>query len=261
MIAKARLIAPALLALSLIVVVLSSRSWAGKAVKGHPIPLEQLSGYHCTALAPAGWAITGGREQGDSLDVTRSDRKASAGYLIMGVTSQMRQYSGNLYGTPDSTLVTMLSTAIGARVSLGARRQAYGYTVVSWESSNVRGLTLYRLFPLPADPGGFILAMRSGGTAPSESKRSFRQAMGVATSVRCTVHLVASSSSGGSKSRARDESDEASSYNKELGMEYVHSAKTGENFWVSPSTDFTQNGPEGGGFYNHGEKLLPGRSD
>ncbi|MDQ6826974.1 MAG: hypothetical protein M3Z14_07250 [Candidatus Eremiobacteraeota bacterium] len=260
MIVKRRPIMPALLALLMVFTVVSSAGLARKTGKAHPVALQLLSGYQCTALGPAGWAIVSGREQGDALDVTRSDGKASASYMIMGVTSQMRQFN-NAYSTPGNALVTNLSGVVRSGVSLGAQRQSYGYSIVSWRSSNARGLTLYRLFPLPGDPGGFILAMRSGLTAPSEWKRSFRQAVGVATSVRCTVHLVARSGSGSTRSRARDESDEASSYNKELGMEYAHSESTGQNYWVSPSTDYTQNGPAGPGYYSNGQKLLPGRSD
>jgi hypothetical protein len=253
----------ALLVFSFVSTLGAGAAVARQRVKGHPVPLQQLSGYHCTALSPAGWSVVGGRAEGDSLDVARNDRKAFASYVIIGVTSLMRP--GPAYATPESTVATVLTQVGQSPVSFGQRRQSYGYTVVSWRNGRGRGTTLYRTFPLPSDPGGFIIAMRSGAIGPAESKRSYREAMAVATSIRCAVQLVAhtsSSSSSSAQRHARDESDEASLYNKELGMEYAHSEKTGQNYWVSPSTDFTQNGPEGPGYYDrNGNKLIPGRSD
>ncbi len=263
MLLKRRLTLPALLVLSFVATLGLSAAFARQTAKGHPVPLQQLSGYHCNALSPAGWSVVGGRAEGDSLDVSRADGKAVASYVIIGVTSLMRPNPA--YATPENTVATVLTQVGQSPVSFGGRRQAYGYTVVSWRNGKGKGTTLYRVFPLPSDPAGFIIAMRSGAIAPSESRRSYKQAMAVATSIRCAVQLVAHtspSSSSSSQKHVRDESDEASSYNKELGMEYAHSASTGQNYWVSPSTDFTQNGSNGPGYYGPaGEKLLPGRSD
>ncbi len=262
MLVKKRPILPALLVFSFVSTLGLGDALARQTAKGHPVPLQQLSGYHCNALSPAGWSVVGGRAEGDALDVARGDRKAFASYVILGVTSLMRPNPA--YATPENTVATVLTQVGQSPVSFGGRRQAYGYTVVSWRNGRGKGTTLYRVFALPSDPNGFIIAMRSGAIAPSESKRSYKQAMAVATSIRCAVQLVAhtSGSSGSAQRHARDESDEASSYNKELGMEYAHSEKTGQNYWVSPSTDFTQNGSQGPGFYDSsGNKLLPGRSD
>jgi hypothetical protein len=62
------------------------------------------------------------------------------------------------------------------------------------------------------------------------------------------------------RSRSGEDAHE-STYNAQLGMEYAHDPRTGENYWVSPSTD-VRNGPQGSGYYksvgNSLIKLDPG---
>jgi hypothetical protein len=38
-------------------------------------------------------------------------------------------------------------------------------------------------------------------------------------------------------------------YNVWLDKEYFHNPKSGENYWVSPSSDYQQSGPQGPGYY------------
>jgi hypothetical protein len=38
-------------------------------------------------------------------------------------------------------------------------------------------------------------------------------------------------------------------YSPWLGMEHYHDATTGENYWVSPSRDWNETGPQGPGYY------------
>jgi hypothetical protein len=48
-------------------------------------------------------------------------------------------------------------------------------------------------------------------------------------------------------------------------MEHYHDPRTGENYWVSPATDYRENGPQGPGYYvgvgGEQRKLQSGRSD
>jgi hypothetical protein len=48
-------------------------------------------------------------------------------------------------------------------------------------------------------------------------------------------------------------------------MEHYHDARTGENYWVSPGSDYRQTGPQGPGYYvsvgGEQRKLEAGRSD
>ncbi|GAC1438284.1 MAG: hypothetical protein NVSMB58_33040 [Terriglobales bacterium] len=239
-----------------------------QAVHADPVALQPLNRFSCRALAPAGWSIVNGRAEGDSLDVMRSDQKAYAGYIIVGVPTVLR--SNPAYASPAMAMHTNLQLLSASPVRLGNASQAYGYTVVPWTNARGRGFTMYRVFPLAADPGGFVLAMRTASADADITPAKLAEAGAVATSISCSVQLVAHASSNSASSssghaRSRDESDEASSYNKELGVEYVHSPKTGENYEVSPSTDWRQNGPDGPGYYrpvgNSLEKLSSGRSD
>ena len=62
--------------------------------------------------------------------------------------------------------------------------------------------------------------------------------------------------------KAPEEGD--SEYSPWLGMEHYHDATTGENYWVSPSRDWNETGPQGPGYYtrigNDTKKLEPGLS-
>jgi hypothetical protein len=59
--------------------------------------------------------------------------------------------------------------------------------------------------------------------------------------------------------------DDSSTYNAQLGTEYVHSPSTGENFLVDPNTSYNETGPQGPGYYQgvgtDYEKLELGRAD
>jgi hypothetical protein len=66
------------------------------------------------------------------------------------------------------------------------------------------------------------------------------------------------------RSRA-SKAEKDSDYSRWLGMEHYHDEKTGQNYWVSPSNDWNENGLEGPGYYvrigGEDRKLDPGRSE
>ncbi len=80
-------------------------------------------------------------------------------------------------------------------------------------------------------------------------------ASAVARSLRCNVPSVAAPPDPPSlnhKSAAGHDGEEGESdslYNVWLDKEYFHNPKSGENYWVSPSSDYQQNGPQGPGYY------------
>jgi hypothetical protein len=46
-------------------------------------------------------------------------------------------------------------------------------------------------------------------------------------------------------------------YNTWLEMEYYHNPQNGENYWVSPSENYSQTGPDGPGYYaTYGNSLI-----
>jgi hypothetical protein len=129
------------------------------------------------------------------------------------------------------------------------------------------GLALYQVFALPGN--GYVLVIRTAATAPGQWARDGAVASAAARSIRCNVPLrpssadfTSGSSSSGKSRRGKEEGD--SEYSRWTGMEHFHDERTGQNYWVSPGRDWTENGPQGPGYYGNvgGDlcKLAPGQS-
>lgn len=234
-----------------------------------PIPLGQVRGNRCTALGPQGWRVFNERNEGDGVDFLSPDATLGAGYLIVGIPSTMLSTYG---GSPESAVKFILQSfgQVPSQFSPNQRDRT-GFNVIRWQNQQATGLTLWYTFPLQGDQRGFVLVMRTGMVAPQGDQQRLREAVAVSTSIRCTVALRPPPPADytgrptGSRKKPRSDDEAASEYNAQLGMEYVHDRKTGENYWVRPSTDYRQSGPEGPGYYkqvgNDIRKLSPGRSD
>lgn len=81
--------------------------------------------------------------------------------------------------------------------------------------------------------------------------------MAVARSLVCQVPSVPASADppglnakaeSGANNGNGDESDTL--YNTWLVREYYHNPQNGENYWVSPSENYSQTGPDGPGYYS-----------
>jgi len=218
----------------------------------------------CMAVAPANWVIYGSRREGDALDMAAADGSMHAGYGIAGVPGSMIPYYPRS-ATPESRLHSELSEGGRGQVVYGqpVRDPAFGYTWLPYElpNANYRGGVFYIAWPIPNDPPGYILLQRRAQTVKHLWERQGAQAIAVALSIRCTRQLRPSPDVGGRRPAGDDQVE--STYNQQLGMEYAHDAVTGENYWVSPSTDWDDTGPEGPGYYkrsgNERRKLVPGR--
>jgi hypothetical protein len=234
-----------------------------------PIPLAQVRGNRCNALAPQGWRVVNERNEGDGVDFVSPDATLGAGYLIVGMPSMMLPTYG---GSPESAVKVILQNfgQLPSRFSPNQRDQT-GFNIIRWQNQQAVGLALWYTFPLQGDPRGFVLVMRTGIVTTRGDAQRLREAVAVATSIRCTVALRPpppadyTSRPTATRKKPRSDGEAASEYNAQLGMEYVHDKTTGENYWVSPSTDYQQNGPQGPGYYkqvgNDIRKLSPGRSD
>jgi hypothetical protein len=234
-----------------------------------PILLTQVRGNRCHALGPQGWRVFNERNEGDGVDFVSPDATLGAGYLIVGIPSMMLPTYG---GSPESAarIIVQNFGQLPAQFS-PTQRDPTGFNIMRWQNQQGVGLALWYTFPLQGDPRGFVLVMRTGIVTTQGDPHRLREAVAVATSIRCTVALrppppaadTGRATQGRKKPRSDDEA--ASEYNAQLGMEYVHDKTTGENYWVSPSTDYRQNGPAGPGYYkqvgNDLRKLSPGRSD
>ena len=222
---------------------------------------------NCYAFAPADWGITGTRQEGDALDMFSADRNSYAGYLIVGVQGNLTTgYYGQTYGTPERYLHTILSNNGNNNVSYGEPvRDGFGYTILPFElggTAGVKGVVFYKVWSVPGDPYGYIMAIRTAKTVKNLWKSKGSQAVSVALSIRSVVQFQ----SGGNYSSGNTEEKKVESeYNVQLGMEYVHDPDTGENYWVNPAKDYDETGLYGPGYYKHTgndiKKLVPGRSD
>jgi len=241
-----------------------ARSPLGIGCAGGMVPVRlHVDPYRtCMAVAPANWGIYGSRREGDALDMAAADGSMAAGYGVAGVPGPMIRYHPGS-ATPESRLHTELSEGGRGQVVYGQplRDATFGYTWLPFELANYRGGALYRAWPIPNDPGGYILLQRRAQTFKHLWEHQGAQAIAVALSIRCTRQLQPAPDAAGRRPPGDDQME--STYNQQLGMQYAHDAATGENYWVSPSTDWDETGPEGPGYYkrsgNDRRKLVPGR--
>lgn len=236
-------------------------------------PVQPLRSQRCSALAPQGWSFTGESPPGSSFgaDVMRQDGAVAASYYIVGVPAEMRTspWYGKWYATPHQAVLATLSS-LGQRPLQCAAPStpAPGLHLMQCRTPQYVGLALYQVFPTAGN--GFVLVIRTAAAFPNLWARDGEVASAVARSIRCNVPLRPSTAdyttglSGSGKSR-RGKAEGDSEYSRWLGMEHYHDPRTGENYWVSPGRDWSNNCPQGPGYcVNVGgslRQLEPGRSD
>ena len=238
-----------------------------------PLKVQTRSSRHCSALAPQDWSFTGDNPAGSAFgaDMQRADGKAVASYFIVGVAGEMRTsptYS-RWYATPQQAAMATLTQMGTVAVQCGApSAPAPGLALMQCRTPQYVGLALYQAFPMAGN--GFVLVMRTAGAVPSLWQRESALASAVSRSIRCNVPLKPSSfdyttglSRSGKSRRGKEEG--GSEYSRWLGMEHVHDAATGQNYWAESGRDWRDNGPRGPGYYanvNGEDRLLtPGRSN
>ncbi len=230
----------------------------------------------CMALAPQGWRLTSNAE-GSAADLRSPDGRLYAGWGIVAINPAMQAYYGNLYG-PPATSLAFLAGAIVQQNFGDASGVRYTSPPVSidgyfsrreFASAKYHGMVYYRIYPMA---GSGYVESAYFAIANATHWRTVRPMLAnIAASIRCSSTLRPDtgrnpSGNSGGKRAQHDGADGLanSTYNKELGTEYVHSPTTGENYLVSPATDYV-NGPQGYGAYtqngNDYIKLEPGRSD
>ncbi len=232
-----------------------------------PTTVRQFRGQYCSAMGPQGWAVVAENAQRVAFgaDFLSSDGLVAAGYSIFGGGSLTHIPGGE---TPDRAVALNL-TQSGRLPTRFGNKQQIGPNVflLEYQNANSHGVAFWQV--IPAGPGGFMIVLRTAQTAttPGVFEKRGAEAMGVARSLRCQVPNVPAAPDppglNGKKSKASgDDKEPDTLYNQWLDKEYYHNSQTGENFWVSPSHDWVQNGPEGPGYYApHGNgivKLDPG---
>ncbi len=231
-----------------------------------PVKVQPFRGQYCSSMGPAGWAVIAENPQRSAFgaDLASSDGMAFAGYSIFP--------AGTLappgFETPGRAVAATLSSFGTVQVRFSNARQiAPNIYMIEYQSPTNHGVAFYQV--VPAGSGGYMIVMRTAGTGVGGDvwEKRAAEAMAVARSLRCQVPFVPPAadppglnSKPSSNSRESDESDTL--YNTWLEREYYHNSETGENYWVSPSENYSQTGPDGPGYYatygNSLIKLTPG---
>lgn len=236
--------------------------------------MTTLRSGRCHALAPRGWTISS-NAQGTTADLRSPDGRLYAGWGIVAINPAMRPYYGDLYGPPPTSLAFLAATIIaqtfgergGVRYTSSPVLIDGYFTHREFASDQHQGLVYYRIYPMRG--AGYVESAYFAIGPVAQWRRLRPLLANVAASIRCssTVRPGTGGAGGdGGKRPPRDGADglSNSTYNKELGTEYVHSPSTGENYLVSPATDYVD-GPQGYGAYvqngNDYIKLEPGRVD
>ena len=231
-----------------------------------PVKVEPFRGQYCSSMGPPGWAVIAENPQRSAFgaDFASSDGLTFAGYSIFpGGTLAPQGFE-----TPGRAVAATLTGFGTVQVRFSNPRQlAQNVYMIEYQSPTNHGVAFYQV--IPAGGGGFMIVMRTAGTgvSPGQWEKRAAEAMAVARSLRCQVPFVPPSpdppglnSKPSSRSDEGDESDTL--YNRWLEREYYHNPETGENYWVSPSENYSQTGPDGPGYYatygNSIIKLSPG---
>ncbi len=225
---------------------------------GTPVPLMPLRVGACQAMAPAGWQVVDANREGSVFGVASPDGSLRAAYGIVGVGSgQVAGYYGPQYRTPGTFGQFLTGYLFGSQAySKPPQPLPYGFQLLTWGTPNgFSGYSVLKTYPLPPDPGGYILSYYIGGGPASEVTRLVPLAVMVATSIRCTTqlrppppndfHPARGARCFGGECREGDAA--GSSLNSILGTEYVHDA-AGNNFYVG-SENWIENGKDGPGYY------------
>ncbi len=238
---------------------------------GTPVPLVPLGVGVCQAMAPPGWQVVDANQEGSVFGVASPDRSLRSAYGIVGVgTGQVAGYYGPQFRTPETFGLYLSGYLFGSQAqSRPPQPLPYGFELLNWGTPNgFSGYSVLKVYPLPADPGGYILSYYIGGGPASEATRLVPLAVMVATSIRCNTqlrppppndfHPARGARCFGGECREGDAA--RSDLNPILGTEYVHDG-AGNNYYVG-SENWIENGPNGPGYYkkngNDVIKLQPG---
>jgi len=235
---------------------------------------------NCRQPVPVGWQASSNKEA-SALDMWDDARTMYAGWGIFAVKTIMGLfYDKELFNKdPQRSVLRFGSIVVTGTFGEKAKmvftdeinEQFNGYELRSVSAGNYKGVILYKIFRGNGFNYSYIEAVRFALTRNDVWDQKGELVTGLAASIACTTQLMPSeapsipkstglrSSSSSSKSKKDDYG-----YNVQLGTEYCHNPRTGENFRVS-SSNWSATGPDGAGYYgmagNERIKMAPGRSD
>lgn len=235
-----------------------------------PVRVQPFRGQYCASVGPPGWAVTDENPQRETFgaDLASADGQAFAGYAIF--SSGPMAPAG--FETPDRAVASILTTFGRVHVQFRNRRQVGpNVFLLEYLSPTNHGVAFYQVIPAPGAGDMIVMRMAGTGTTSGLWEKRGSEAMAVGRSLVCQVPSLPSSADppglnakaeSGANDGNGDESDTL--YNTWLEREYYHNPQNGENYWVSPSEDYSQTGPDGPGYYatfgNSLIKLDPGYS-
>lgn len=238
------------------------------ATQGAGVAVDAIHGRYCTAAAPPDWSVTAENPSGSAFgaDFARRDGAGLASYMIFGVPPEMRASPvyQQWYATPEQGVMAQL-TQFGARAMNCSRPSALGagYMTMDCQTPGLHGIAAYKVYD--TGNGGYVVVLRTAGAPDPNWNRMRAEATAVARSVQCQVPLTSGRyesplpSASGKRTRGDDGDSE---YSPWLGMETYHDRATGQNYWVSPTHDWDDVGPQGPGYYvttgSEVRKLEPG---
>lgn len=226
-----------------------------------PVHVIPFQGQYCASLAPQGWFVVAENAQRSAFgaDFSSADGKATAGFSIFPAGT-----IGSIPGsqTPDGAVAASLSSMGSVRLQFGQRMQlGPNVFLVSYRAAQFQGAAFYQV--IPEGRGAYLIVMRSANVAAGYWGARGPEASAVARAVRCQVPNVPASPDPPSlnakprRGGAAETGEGDSFYNQWLDKETYDNAATGENFWVIPSRDWQQNGPNGPGYYaKHGNSIV-----
>ncbi len=237
--------------------------------------LQEQSTGACQSLIPQDWrAISSARS--DTADFMSNDGTMYAGYGVLGVNPTMQVYDSELYSNDPEVSIRRMTQVIAQNAFgdqsyfayTGEYNQQIGeYRLRSLESAASKGVVFYRTFPGDGINSSYIEVARFGLARKDVWNQKGMLIARIAASIQCTTQFEPRESpvvGGGTDRNTSDENGSDEGYNPQLGTEYVHD-DNGTNYLVSPSLNWSSDGPEGEGYYkqngNDVAKLKPGRSD
>jgi hypothetical protein len=146
------------------------------------------------------------------------------------------------------------------------------YLLLSVAGSTHRGAIFFRAAGFPGDgyTYSYALPMYFAFTRADQWESEGLLVARVAASIRCSTQFQPPNDypvvEAGTTGDAADANGDDAGYNPQLGTEDVNDPTTGENYLVGPSTNWSETGPDGPGYYvqkggNDYQKLEPGRVD
>ena len=241
----------------------------GRGRGAGPVPLQPVQSGQCRTFAPQGWRVVDQNHDGTVFTLASGDGSKMASYAGAAIGSgQVQGFYGPQFRTPE----TFAMYAVGALTNgqaqpTGPAEQVGPYRAIRFSTGDRQGYVLLYTFRVP-DPGGYGVLMRIA-IASANDPKGVGVAGAVAAATRCTATLHpptgpvyhAPRDEHGAGSTGKGDDGVVGEYNAQLGTGWVHDEAC-NNYNVDVSSDWSESGPDGGGFYkrngNDVTKLKPG---